>query len=135
MSPTTKAEWIAALRSGNYIQGQHRLARVGDDNKVSHCCLGVLCELAGAPLMLDQFTCEIDGYYLPSHGLQLRTIPLEDSHNVISDLSLNTMIDEDGYGSGDDGQPDYQTLMDKLMNMNDNGKSFDEIADYLESLP
>ena len=35
-------KWIAALRSGNYKQGKGYLKK-GD----CHCCLGVLCEVAG----------------------------------------------------------------------------------------
>lgn len=41
MLPEIKAQWVAALRSGDYQQGQGYLAR---DDKF--CCLGVLCELA-----------------------------------------------------------------------------------------
>lgn len=37
-----KAQWVAALRSGEYQQGTGAL-RHGDD---TYCCLGVLCELA-----------------------------------------------------------------------------------------
>lgn len=41
MNPKIKQEWIAALRSGEYKQGQKTLSSDG-----KHCCLGVLCELA-----------------------------------------------------------------------------------------
>lgn len=40
MKPDVKAQWVAALRSGEYKQGQHYL-RFND----SFCCLGVLCNL------------------------------------------------------------------------------------------
>jgi len=40
MNPEIKAQWVAALRSGEYKQGRHRL-RDGD----RFCCLGVLCNL------------------------------------------------------------------------------------------
>lgn len=42
MTPKLKAKWLAALRSGNYTQGQGVLNK---DNKM--CCLGVLCDVAG----------------------------------------------------------------------------------------
>ena len=45
LNPLTKeqkAEWIAALRSGDYKQGQGRLHREDDD---SYCCLGVLAHV------------------------------------------------------------------------------------------
>lgn len=41
MNPEIKAQWVAALRSGEYKQGAGWLNR-GDE----YCCLGVLCELA-----------------------------------------------------------------------------------------
>lgn len=42
MNPEIKAEWIAALRSGDYTQGAFVLRSAKDE----YCCLGVLCELA-----------------------------------------------------------------------------------------
>lgn len=42
MKAEIKAEWIAALRSGNYRQGYGGLRSEED----KFCCLGVLCDLA-----------------------------------------------------------------------------------------
>ncbi len=42
MKPEIKEHFVAALRSGKYEQGTHRL-RVED----RFCCLGVLCDLHG----------------------------------------------------------------------------------------
>lgn len=42
MDAQLKAKWVEALRSGEYRQGTMYLRREG-----KHCCLGVLCELAG----------------------------------------------------------------------------------------
>ena len=41
MNPEIKAQWLAALRSGEYEQGKMVLSNSGQ-----YCCLGVLCELA-----------------------------------------------------------------------------------------
>lgn len=41
MNPEIKAQWTAALRSGEYEQGQGSLRRDG-----KFCCLGVLCDQA-----------------------------------------------------------------------------------------
>jgi hypothetical protein len=41
LRPEVKQEWIAALRSGEYEQGQNALNAGG-----KLCCLGVLCEVA-----------------------------------------------------------------------------------------
>jgi len=43
MNPDIKAQWVAALRSGEYRQGKHVLHNVDED---TYCCLGVLCDLA-----------------------------------------------------------------------------------------
>lgn len=40
MKPEIKAQWVAALRSGEYKQGERRLR-----TKDQFCCLGVLCDL------------------------------------------------------------------------------------------
>jgi hypothetical protein len=46
MNSELKQKWIAALRSGNYEQADHRLRRVRHGN-VSYCCLGVLLCVSG----------------------------------------------------------------------------------------
>ncbi|HEY6276973.1 MAG TPA: hypothetical protein VIX86_11640 [Streptosporangiaceae bacterium] len=43
MNPEVRAQWCAALRSGEYQQGRAEL-RSADHKK--HCCLGVLTDLA-----------------------------------------------------------------------------------------
>lgn len=45
-------EWIAALRSGEYIQGRNHMASIiqaGPNPKYAHCCLGVAENLRGVP--------------------------------------------------------------------------------------
>ena len=44
----TKADWVAALRSGKYKQGKERLKAnsVDDPNLCEYCCMGVLCEIS-----------------------------------------------------------------------------------------
>lgn len=45
-----RRKWIAALRSGEYKQGTGMLRRrhkVYSEDRVGHCCLGVLCEVLG----------------------------------------------------------------------------------------
>lgn len=41
MNPAIKAQWVAALRSGEYQQGRNFLR-----TDEGFCCLGVLCDLA-----------------------------------------------------------------------------------------
>lgn len=53
MDAEIKAEWVAALRSGEYKQGQEFLAYAHDDGSVEYCCLGVLCEILATRGMLE----------------------------------------------------------------------------------
>jgi hypothetical protein len=51
MDATIKAQWVAALRSGDYTQGQGSLkTRDG-----SYCCLGVLCAIAPDEVATETF--------------------------------------------------------------------------------
>lgn len=43
MDPNIKAQWVAALRSGEYRQGKSVLHSADTGQ---YCCLGVLCDLA-----------------------------------------------------------------------------------------
>ena len=42
--PEKLDEWIAALRSGEWVQCRHRVSNTA---KTAYCCLGVLCKLHG----------------------------------------------------------------------------------------
>lgn len=42
MKQGKKEEWVAALRSGNYVQTKGRLR-----DKTGYCCLGVMCDVFG----------------------------------------------------------------------------------------
>ena len=45
MKQEIKAEWVTALRSGDYQQALRMLFRVEDGEVTGHCCLGVLTDL------------------------------------------------------------------------------------------
>lgn len=46
MNPDVRAQWVNALRSGDYVQGVKRLCTRIDVDHYQFCCLGVLMELA-----------------------------------------------------------------------------------------
>jgi hypothetical protein len=46
MNPEVKELWTEALNSGRYRQGQGNLKARQIDSTITHCCLGVLCEVA-----------------------------------------------------------------------------------------
>lgn len=51
----TIQEWIAALESGTYRKAKGRL-RSRVHGELHHCCLGVLCDIAGARWLTDTHT-------------------------------------------------------------------------------
>lgn len=122
--------WIGALRSGEYKQGIAFLSRrVGD--QVRHCCLGVAAaEATGEEgyLMLpggNKLLFEFDGKggVFSSLDKALGTVSTNCSWPSINDFSTF----EHFTGLSD-------SIQDDLIDANDsNGKSFEEIADALET--
>lgn len=108
MNPQYKQPWIDALRGGDYQQGRERLKRVDSEGRSFHCCLGVLREVARMPW--GERACD-GSFRNPSDGDgrvgTLSTLELKE-------FDLTPQQHRDLYG------------------MNDGGKSFTEIADYIE---
>lgn len=74
----TRAEWIAALRSGKYKQGKSRLKR-GD----AFCCLGVACDIKGSCSWITEHGIE---YFGPS-GYSL-------SYEMLDELQIDNKIQD-----------------------------------------
>lgn len=47
MKAELKAKWLAALRSGEYLQARNVLQKGIGESYEGNCCLGVLCRVAG----------------------------------------------------------------------------------------
>lgn len=108
MKPEIKKAWIADLRANRDKQGRGFLRKDG-----RFCCLGRLCELAVKAGILTHRT---EGYYAPSIGEENFLLPLE--VQKWAGVSGNAGIFRAGRYS--------------LAGENDNGKTFDEIADIIE---
>lgn len=107
MNREHRDSWVVGLRSKKYPQGRGFLNRNG-----RFCCLGVLCEV-----LINSGVDEID---------KSRTgAPEETFAYDGEDTGLSIFIrTKTGLGWDDE---------DVLITMNDNdGKSFEEIADYIE---
>jgi hypothetical protein len=104
MNKEAVREWIVALRSGVYLQGQKCLQ--SDSHKF--CCLGVACDLYGKKNNLE--------WYPGSN-----TYSFMGSNKFLPTTVCNWL----------EIAPDIQ---DDLISMNDNGVPFSKIADYLETL-
>jgi hypothetical protein len=106
-------KWLHALRSGRYLQGMKYLWNNG-----SYCCLGVGCEVSGVdetPWRMNQLA---PGWFIDWLGIPA----LDPEGEPIEDL-LNFL------GTFDIGIMDDRSIT--AASMNDSGKSFDTIADWL----
>jgi hypothetical protein len=96
--------WVKALRSGKYPQTDGALRREN-----SFCCLGVLCDVLGAIWLPDKGLPKFANRFMTDRGEQTQL-----SFERLNELVLD------------------EKQQAKLINMNDNGISFDEIAGYIE---
>lgn len=107
MDKALKAQWVNALRSGEYRQARERLRQTG-----AYCCLGVLCTLVpgveweddDAYVYEDGYRCDADGE-LPS--------PVRASAGISKDEMGVLICMNDGKGM--------------------HAHSFSEIADWIEA--
>jgi hypothetical protein len=112
LKKAVKKKWVAALRSGKYEQGKTALSIGG-----KYCCLGVLCEVAienGLPIQATKSAGGLTEYddsvsYLP--------------HSVFDWATLK---------KGRGCLVDFHVPSGCLSQLNDSGKSFEEIADMIE---
>ena len=127
MDQEFKARWVAALRSGEYEQGQGQLvADLGDGQKV-FCCLGVACELAVEDGLARRVITR-DGYhdgYVDGGGN-------EDKGAIPATLAIQLGLTPSGSFSRSvyaGGRDHYG-----LDSLNDTaGWTFAQIADYIET--
>lgn len=105
MNQEIKEKWLKALRSGKYKQGKYYLR----NNKNEFCCLGVLCNLVD-PKEWDDEPVDYFSY---------------DNMKSFPGVRFFDSIDVDA---------DEEKHMSEFASMNDEGKSFKEIADVIERI-
>ncbi len=108
MKESVMKEWVKALRSGGYKQGRDRLV----DNDDKFCCLGVLCNIAPDSLGLDWKYIE-DTWTIGGNDIELPLV-------VRVWAGMNSS----------EGHLDHD--MSNLSDLNDDGKSFIDIANHIE---
>jgi hypothetical protein len=107
MNKDLKDKWIKALRSGNYKQGNRQLR----SNNNEYCSLGVLCDVGDLGEWKNDRNGEKRFKFAATGVACLMAIP----DAVLHIIGLNCVT------------------ACELMSMNDTeGKSFDQIADYIE---
>lgn len=105
-------KWLAALRSGEYKQTLYKLWRPTTDSLAiigkrssGYCCLGVAGIICGVP---SHYLAKYTQYASFASGLEIDLVPWE----------LHT--------------DKNKAFVTTLMSMNDSGKTFTEIADWIE---
>ena len=116
MNEEIKAQWIKALRSGEYEQGKGLLRSFKD----KYCCLGVLCDLYSKDTGVE---------WVKSWGGSIAM----HLHNGTTPPKVDLWA---GFVASD--QYDHESnvgvyrILAELADLNDNGWTFEEIADYIE---
>lgn len=123
MNPEIKEKWLAALRSGEYEQGQGHLRQQDADGVNKFCCLGVLCELAVTEGMIPAANNRDTHVY--SYG------PLEAVHMPPDTVEEWAGLDHDETKVNPQGFLE-SSVYGKLPALNDAGTTFAEIADLIE---
>jgi len=99
-------EWVKALRSGDYQQTKETLKGELPDGGTGHCCLGVLAEIMGYGAEEEPYIGDEESIMYQSAG----------PDKIYRDFNLIL-----GVG-----------FMEDLIDKNDKGFTFEEIADTIE---
>ena len=119
MNKDVKALWLDALRGGEYEQGEGALRRgFADIDESFYCCLGVLCDLYAKSVENSPAWTSGDGYGLRYGG--------RESYPPYFVLEWAGLDDEEGFFVKGYGG------MSSLAEMNDHGRTFEEIANVIE---
>jgi hypothetical protein len=115
-----REKWLQALESGKYPQTSMRLVKLDENGEPEgYCCLGVACELAGAPYEIE-----------PDDEFAVGGVRRYGSEGDVSTTGLPRMVaDWLGVRPGGSTGGDVRTRADEsAIGMNDMGVSFVEIA-------
>jgi len=114
-------KWVKALRSGKYKQGRDYLCQLYGEER-EFCCLGVACELFIRSGNKLRTAVRSDGGNYVEYGGNRGIVP----GKVREWLGLRDNLGEYVNKNG---------LTSSLADLNDRGKSFENIADIIESQP
>ena len=115
-----RKKWIEALRSGEYKQGMGVLRE--EDNKF--CCLGVACDISG----LGEWKYDLED----SDGINLSYV-IEESVKKYSNDGLLPLPVQFWVGLRSNAGDAFES--GSLIQINDTGSSFKEVADFIEKEP
>lgn len=121
MPEAIRKELVARLRSGKYKQGEQFLCSVDSKGEESHCCLGILAEMAVEADLAEKVKVD-DKIYFRSKG------DADDmaTHYLPKDIAAWAKI-------GTRGQRPGGLFASSLAALNDAQQPFEEIADIIEA--
>lgn len=125
MDKDIKTQWVGALRSGEYTQGIGQLREGSEEEAGAYCCLGVLCTLYDKAMGGDCW--EYDS------GVTATQYTHKGEKNYPSCAVIDWAGLRNITAGPDGGDNTVRIGRDDLAVLNDGGKSFEEIADLIES--
>jgi len=126
MDKDIKTQWVGALRSGEYTQGTGQLREGSEEEAGAYCCLGVLCTLYDKAMGGDCWEYDSGGTATRYAHKGEKNYP---SCAVMDWAGLWDVVPDGGENTVRIGRDD----IGQLAILNDEGKSFEEIADLIES--
>lgn len=129
MNAEIKAQWLTALRGGEYTQGYNYLRNCDGE----FCCLGVLSDLAvkGDESFSWNQEYEGDAYYVKHESDMLNRHYLPDVVGDWAGLDCETFSGQ-GYIKVDNAMTNGEYLRFSLAELNDDGLTFEQIADVID---
>jgi hypothetical protein len=140
-----RIDWINELTDGGRMQSKGYLYDYEEGDFAGNCCLGVLIDMHGATPNIGEndpadYDYDYDDYNFPQfycNHIDFPGVPLGEIENEgflpeelfqrLSGIKIRGVNDPDWNPS-----PSYNNIVHYLAHLNDNGKSFAEIAEYLE---
>lgn len=122
MKPEIKKVWVDTLKSGTVKQAKSKLCKLEND-EYSFCCLGVLCEIYNADMKLKK-----------KKQLEIHKYPSTKGYTFSYNGFTGGLPPEVQKWSGIEsklGELPFPYVQN-LAHMNDNGKSFKQIAKIID---
>ena len=127
-------QWVEALNSGTYKQGQGKLHSTDYDGTCMYCCLGVLCDLfmQQNPDELDVRVVTRNKVESPEHYQMLskndESLHVYDNDSVVLPLRVREWA---GMSDPLGRFTNASLAQDSLAELNDHGMSFAKLADVI----
>ena len=127
MNKEIAMRWVKALRSKKYKQGKHALCRVDSRGGCKYCCLGVLTELYQEHRKRNKQKVIPTTVGMTTHGKPIRVRKYGRESDVLPVAVRKWAGVRSSTGFHYNDIDNFVSLAD----MNDTGKSFDKIANFI----